>query len=170
MMALCHNRRGLTVMKLCLKDDSGLSDSTIDQRYVTCLSRRTLKCGGLAQLGPKSRPPQGGPVTAWVTSLSVRLGSTPSLTCSQIAQVSMSEGLKKGVEVLALAYQVFELDEVCDQAGRREMVISDDKVLEHLESLQQVLVPPLQRLGLIQGSEVSLNAEASPSVWFAICK
>ncbi len=49
-----------------------------------------------------------------------------------------NEGLKMR---RALAYLVFELDEVYGWVGRREMIILDDKVLEHLGSLQRVLIP-----------------------------
>ncbi len=32
--------------------------------------------------------------------------------------------------------------------------------MDHLGSLQQVLVPPIQRLGLAQGSKVSVSVKA----------
>jgi hypothetical protein len=41
-------------------------------------------------------------MTAWVTSLSVRLRLTPGLTCSQVAQVLVNEGLRKGAHSIDL--------------------------------------------------------------------
>jgi hypothetical protein len=49
----------------------------------TCPSRWTLKCGGLPSQGPSSNHRGAAFTTAWIMSLNVGLGSTPSLTDSQ---------------------------------------------------------------------------------------
>lgn len=63
---------------------------------MTCRSRWTLKCGGSPSQDPSPYHHKVALVTAWVTSLSVRLRLTPGLTCSQAAQVLANEGLRKG--------------------------------------------------------------------------
>jgi hypothetical protein len=50
------------------------------------------------------------------------------------------------------------------------MVISSNKALDHLGSLQWVLMSPIYRLRLAQGSKVSLSAKALPSARFPMCK
>jgi hypothetical protein len=79
---------------------------------VTYPSRWTIKCGGLPSHGP--RPDHHGVafVVVGVMNLSVGLDSTPSLTYSQVAQVSVSEGLRKGAQGIGRGAQVFELSEV----------------------------------------------------------
>jgi hypothetical protein len=52
---------------------------------VTCLSRETFKCGGLLSEDSSLEHYEAAPMVAWVTSLSVGLGSTFDLVDSRAA-------------------------------------------------------------------------------------
>ncbi len=70
----------------------------VHEGWVTCPSRWTVKCGGSPSQGPSLDRYGATPMTTWITSLNVGLGSTFNLIDSRVTQVSVSEGLKKGAE------------------------------------------------------------------------
>jgi hypothetical protein len=64
----------------------------VHEGWAPCPSRWTVKCGSSPSQGPLPDHSRATPMTAWVMSLSVGLGSTFNLTDSQLTHVPASEG------------------------------------------------------------------------------